>query len=66
MIPFYLGVGVRKLSLHPGELPRIYSTLNGLSPERAREISGEMLSIRRTGEMERYLEMVHSDSGLRI
>ncbi|HUX20260.1 MAG TPA: phosphoenolpyruvate--protein phosphotransferase [Spirochaetia bacterium] len=66
MIPFYLGIGVRKLSLHPGELPRIYSTLNGLSPERAREISGEMLSIRRTSEMEKYLGMVHSDGGLRI
>lgn len=66
MIPFYLGIGVRKLSLQPAELPGFYTALDQLTPERARSVSGEMLSIRRIREMERYLETIHSDDGLRI
>ncbi len=63
MIPFYLGIGIRKLSLYPGELPRVFSALNELPPDRARKISEEMLSIKRIKEMERYLEAVHADIG---
>jgi phosphoenolpyruvate-protein kinase (PTS system EI component) len=66
MIPFYLGIGIRKLSIHPAELPQIYTTLSDLSPHRTRIISQEMLSIRRISEMERYLKSVQVKSGLHI
>lgn len=61
MIPFYLGIGIRKLSIHPAELPRVYTSLGALTPERVRSISAEMLSIRRFKEMERYLASVQID-----
>lgn len=59
MIPFYLGIGVRKLSIQSGELPRIYRTLASLAPKEAERIACEMLAIRKISEMEHYLEELH-------
>ena len=56
MIPFYLGVGIRKLSVAPTKIQSTRNVISGLTLERCREIAREMLAIRRLRVMDVYLE----------
>ena len=55
MLPFFLGIGVAKLSVQPSAIPRVSSLLSELPLDSAREMSREMLAIRKIREMEEYL-----------
>jgi phosphotransferase system enzyme I (PtsP) len=56
MLPFYLGIGIRRFSVAPPRIPELRRRLSALTLADAERISGEMLAIRSIREMERYLE----------
>ncbi|MFW5785685.1 MAG: phosphoenolpyruvate--protein phosphotransferase [bacterium] len=55
LIPFFVGTGIRKLSVAPKYIGRVREQIASLTIDRARTISREMLSIRGIREMEQYL-----------
>ena len=55
MIPFFVGLGIRKLSVSPANVERVKQLLNRFSVAQAEEISRKMLSIKRLGEMEEFI-----------
>jgi phosphoenolpyruvate-protein phosphotransferase len=55
MIPFFVGIGIRKLSASPRQLDRIRDTLSRYTMETARAFADRMLAIRSLGEMDRFL-----------
>lgn len=56
MLPFYLGIGIRRFSVAPPRIADLRRRLSGLTLEDSQRISGEMLAIRSIREMEQYLE----------
>lgn len=56
MLPFYLGLGVRKLSLSPSRLQPIRRLIGSLTVERCEKIAREMLEIDDLEEMDHYLK----------
>ena len=65
MVPFYLGLGIRKLSLSPSRLRPIRDLLRGITIEQSERIAREMLEIEELSEMDRYLKELESSLGLR-
>jgi phosphoenolpyruvate-protein kinase (PTS system EI component) len=55
LIPFFIGIGIRKLSVAPRHIPAVRRRIASLAMERAQEISREMLAIRAIRNMEHYL-----------
>ena len=55
MIPFYLGIGIRKLSVAPRHFRLVRETLGRYSCEQAEQFAGELLAIRSLREMNRFL-----------
>ncbi len=55
LIPFFIGIGIRKLSVAPRRIPEVRRRIAGISLDDAQRISTEMLSIRAIREMEQYL-----------
>lgn len=55
MIPFFLGIGIRELSVSPQKIERVRSHVRSRTAEDCNELAEEMLSIRSWSEMERYL-----------
>ena len=55
MIPFYLGVGIRKLSVAPRHFRLVRETLSRYSCEEAEQYAAELLAIRSLREMDRRL-----------
>jgi phosphotransferase system enzyme I (PtsP) len=55
MIPFLLGVGIRRLSVAPARIDEVRDFLGRLAIAEAQEVAGRMLAIRKVREMEAYL-----------
>ena len=55
MVPFLLGIGIRRLSVEPKELPRIKQRIAGLTMSECESVAKEMLSCSTVEEVERYL-----------
>ncbi len=55
MIPFYLGIGIRKLSVAPRRFRLVRETLARYTCEQAEQYASELLAIRSLREMNRFL-----------
>ena len=55
MIPFFLGIGVRRLSVSPQRIATVRGQIDSLTQDDCDESAAEMLSIRSWNAMERYL-----------
>ena len=55
VIPFLIGIGIRKLSVSPQKVEKVKRYLAQFSIDDTQAIAEDMLKIRRTDEMERYL-----------
>jgi phosphoenolpyruvate-protein phosphotransferase len=53
---FFVGIGIRKLSVSPAKVESVKRRLASFTLDEAREISRELLGIRRLAEMDRYLK----------
>ena len=58
MIPFFIGIGVETISVKPELIEETKRTIATFDLQQAQSRAGEMLSIRRLSEMERYLQRV--------
>lgn len=56
MIPFFVGLGIRKLSVSPAKVETVKQELSRRTLDEMESISQEMLSIRRQGDMEQYIK----------
>ncbi|MFP4373136.1 MAG: phosphoenolpyruvate--protein phosphotransferase [Spirochaetaceae bacterium] len=56
MLPFYLGIGIRRFSVAPSRIPELRHRIGNLTVADAQRVSEEMLGIRSIREMEQYLE----------
>ncbi len=56
LTPFFVGIGVRKLSVSPSEVQLLKKNLAGFSISEAEKTAEEMLSINRIREMDAWLE----------
>lgn len=64
MVPFYLGLGIRKLSLSPSRLHPIRRLIGDLTLERCEKITRELLEIENLEEMDHYLKDLEGSLGL--
>lgn len=55
MIPFYLGIGITKLSVSPRQISRVRDTARAVSEDEARDFADEILRVRNLREMDRFL-----------
>lgn len=55
MVPFFLGIGIRQLSVSPEKIAGVRAQISSLTQEDCDESAAEMLSIRSWTAMERYL-----------
>jgi len=55
LLPFFLGLGIRKVSVEPKLIPRTKEIVNKLMIENAETYSGELLSFARLKEVETFL-----------
>ena len=55
MLPFLIGVGIRKLSVDPRSIYKLQRRVREIDSGEARVMAGEMLAIGRLSEMEAYL-----------
>lgn len=55
LIPFFAGLGIRKLSVLPSRVEEVKRTLSSYSIGEMEDIAKEMLSIRRLSAMEEYI-----------
>ncbi len=53
---FFVGIGIRKLSVSPAKVESVKRRLASFSLDEMREVSRELLGIRRISEMEEYLK----------
>ena len=56
LAPFFVGIGVRKLSVSPANVEAVKRRLASFTLEEMRQISRELLAIRRLADMRRYLD----------
>ncbi len=74
LIPFFVGIGIRKLSVPPASVEKVKRRLKSFTLEKARAIADEMLAIKRIADMETYLSQFderhnlvsHSDGESRL
>jgi phosphotransferase system, enzyme I, PtsP len=55
MIPFFLGIGITRLSVSPRGIPAVRETLSRYDAATAEAFAGEILSVRSLKEMDRFL-----------
>ncbi len=55
LIPFFVGVGIRTLSVSPGNINVVKERLSALTVPEAEQIAKQMLSLRRISEMEAFI-----------
>ena len=55
MIPFFLGIGIRKLSVSPRSIGRVRGVVSGSASMEPSDYAQKLLSIRTLREMERFL-----------
>jgi phosphotransferase system, enzyme I, PtsP len=56
LAPFFVGIGIRKLSVSPAKVEALKRRLASFTLEEMRQISRELLAIRRLADMRLYLE----------
>jgi phosphoenolpyruvate-protein phosphotransferase len=56
LVPFFVGIGIRKLSVSPNLIDSTKLRLSRFTEPESRAIAAEMLAIKRVSDMERYLE----------
>ncbi len=56
LAPFFVGIGIRKLSVSPAKVEGLKRRLASFTLEEMKEISRELLAIRRLADMKQYLE----------
>jgi phosphotransferase system enzyme I (PtsP) len=56
LIPFFIGIGIRKLSVSPFNIEPVKKRIAQFTLDEAKKIAGELLSINRIVEMDRYLK----------
>lgn len=56
LAPFFVGIGIRKLSVSPAKVEGLKRRLASFTLEEMKEISRELLAIRRLAKMKQYLE----------
>ncbi|HUX13217.1 MAG TPA: phosphoenolpyruvate--protein phosphotransferase [Spirochaetia bacterium] len=66
LLPFFVGIGIRKLSVSPAKVEFVKRRLASFTLAEMREISRELLAIRRLAEMEQYLKTFDSRHGGKI
>lgn len=64
MVPFYLGLGIRKLSLSPSQISPVRRLVHSLTLEQCVQISRDLLAIDRLSEMDGYLRELKGSLGL--
>jgi len=57
LIPFFVGLGIRKLSVSPAFVESVKLQINKYSLSEMEQIAKELLSIRRINEMEEYIKV---------
>lgn len=60
MLKFLIGIGVRKISIDPQQIPRIQAFLSGLHTEEARRHARKLLRFGTLKEIDRFLEGLES------
>lgn len=55
MVPFFLGLGIRRFSVEPRSIPSLKSLIGTIELSHAAEVAGEMLSISSADKMREYL-----------
>jgi phosphotransferase system, enzyme I, PtsP len=63
MLPFYLGIGIRRFSVAPSRIPELRHRLGDVTIADAQRISSEMLAIRSIRDMEQYFEQAVAPAG---
>ncbi|NBB91327.1 MAG: phosphoenolpyruvate--protein phosphotransferase [Spirochaetes bacterium] len=63
MLPFYLGIGIRRFSVAPSRIPELRHRVGNLTIAEAQRISEEMLAIRSIRDMEQYFEEAVAPAG---
>lgn len=61
LIPFFVGIGIRKLSVSPSLVESVKQQLNRFSLPEMKTLSKEMLSIKRLKNMEEFIEGFNRD-----
>ncbi len=61
MIPFFMGLGIRKLSVSPEQIETVKQSIRKYTMEDARQITGEMLQIRRLPQVKEYIASFSSE-----
>ena len=56
LAPFFVGIGIRKLSVSPAKVEGVKRLLASFTLDEMRQISRELLAIRRLADMRRYLD----------
>jgi len=64
LTPFFVGIGIRKLSVSPDRIEPLKQRLAMMSLDEAETIAAEMLAIRRVAAMETYLAGIRERFGL--
>jgi len=57
LIPFFIGLGIRKLSVSPFQVEPVKQQINRFSLKEAEKITKELLAIKRVKKMEEYIEV---------
>ena len=57
VIPFFVGIGIHKLSVEPHKVEKVKRYLSHFSLEDTKAISAEMLELRKIDEMDEYLHI---------
>jgi len=55
LAPFFVGIGIRKLSVSPARVESVKRRLASFTLDEMRQISRELLAIKRLAGMEKYL-----------
>ena len=63
MIPFFLGIGIKKLSVIPKLIPKVRRMAAAYTTEGSAKISREMLEIRSIRDMTVYMESLGGEGG---
>ena len=66
LIPFFVGIGIRKLSVSPSKVESVKRRLASFTLAEMQEIARELLGIRRLAEMEQYLKSFEERHPLRL
>jgi len=56
MIPFYLGIGIRKLSVSPRQIANVGDTLARYTEDASRRFAQEILAVRKLRDMDAFLK----------